>query len=88
MKTKQAQAQKPPRGMGQIRKELQPGDCTNARAVLLMFGRIAKQNPDAVKAAFGPYVAKRAVDDPASADRMVEFYADIAEYLAEMFDYR
>ena len=88
MTTKKQAPKKAPRGLGEIRKELTPDDCTNTRGILLMFKRICGQNPDAVKAAFGPYLTKRIAEEAESGSRMVQFYADSAEYLAELFDYR
>ncbi len=66
-----------------IRKQMDSIDVANTRAIIGMFQRIAKENPDAVKASFNAYMRK---SSNASQDAQVEFYLMQSEYLIELFD--
>lgn len=76
---------KQPRGIGAIRKDVTPQVAADVRKLATMFKHIAKHNPEAVRAAMGKWSRERA--DLGGTD-MVQFYADNADYIAELFDYR
>lgn len=68
----------------QIKKTLTADDCTNTRRIMQMFVKICQTNPDVVKTAFGDYLKR---GDAPSQSRMVAFYEDNANYLADLFNY-
>lgn len=74
--------------LGKIRKAITPDTARDVKIIAKMFKHIAQHNPEAVIAAFGPFLTKRHENDPDGARRMVEFYADNAEYLIKLFDYQ
>lgn len=82
------QPKKPSRGLGAIRADITPDVARDVVTLAKLFKTIAEQNPEAVKKAFGPYLQRRIAEEAESGSRMVQFYADNADYLIELFDYR
>lgn len=66
-----------------LRKELTLSDAANIRTIMAMFVKVAEQNPEAVKSAFGKYLRN---ESESSQVAMVTWYKDNAIYFKDLFD--
>jgi len=73
------------RGIVAIRKDVDPQVATEVRRICLMFKRICDLRPDVVRETFSDFLRQR---ETVSGSDMVEFYAEDAEHLAELFNYQ
>ncbi len=63
-----------------LRKDLDLSTASDVKNLAKLFGRIAKSNPDAIKAVLSPYLRADKVDG------LIELYADQAEYIVNLFN--
>lgn len=71
--------------LGEIRKAVTYDTAVDIRQLARLFQSVAARNPQAVIDAFSPTLRKVTGDDPQKLANMVQFYADNAAYLADLF---
>lgn len=71
------------RTLGEMRKDLTLDTASDIHKIAALFVKVAQKHPDAVKDIL-PTMMHR----DGRADQMVEFYADMAEYLMRTFNTR
>jgi hypothetical protein len=69
--------------LGELKKAITRDTASDVRRLAQMFAKLCAANPQAVEAAFGDYLKILPAEKRAS---MVQFYADNAAYIADLFD--